>query len=128
LPRATATIGRRSGVRARQTFPDWECLLVDDGSRDQTQQVVRPFLADSRFRCIRSDSLGQPRAKNLALRLSSAPLVAYLDGDDIWLPSKLERQLRLMEADNRIGVCFTRRFIVNPEEQYSSNTRTSCAA
>ncbi len=99
----------------RQTFQDWECLLVDDGSRDQTPRIVRPFLADSRFRYIRSDSLGQTRAKNLALRLSHAPLVAYLDGDDVWLPSKLERQVRLMEAENEVGVCFTRRFLINPE-------------
>lgn len=99
----------------QQTFADWECLLVDDGSRDQTTEVTKPFLIDPRFRYIRSDTLGQPRAKNLALRLSRAPLVAYLDGDDLWLPSKLERQVRLMDAKPGLGVSFTRRFLINSE-------------
>lgn len=97
----------------KQTFTDWECLLIDDGSRDQTADVAKPFLSDPRFRYMRSDTLGQPRAKNLALRLSRAPLVAYLDGDDLWLPSKLERQVRLMDAAPGLGVCFARRFLVN---------------
>jgi len=99
----------------RQTLTDWEMILVDDGSRDDTPDVVRPFLTDSRIRCIRTNSLGQPRAKNLALNLSRAPLVAYLDGDDAWLPSKLERQIRLMEADPRLGVVFCRRLLIDPE-------------
>jgi glycosyltransferase involved in cell wall biosynthesis len=98
-----------------QTFVDWDCILVDDGSQDQTPQVVRPFLADSRIRYVRSDALGQTRAKNLALRMSQAPLIAYLDGDDVWLPSKLERQIRLMDAEPQIGVCFTRRFLISPQ-------------
>jgi glycosyltransferase involved in cell wall biosynthesis len=99
----------------RQTFADWECVVVDDGSRDDTAAVVRPFLADPRFRYVPSDNLGQARAKNLALRLSRAPLVAFLDGDDAWLPAKLERQVRLLDACPEVGVAFTRRFLVAPD-------------
>jgi glycosyltransferase involved in cell wall biosynthesis len=98
-----------------QSFTDWECILVDDGSQDATAQVVRPFLADSRFRYVHSNTLGQTRAKNLAVRLSRAPLIACLDGDDVWLPSKLERQVRLLDAEPELGVCFTRRFLINPQ-------------
>lgn len=98
----------------RQTFNDWECLLVDDGSRDDSVAVARPFLADPRFRLIRSDNLGQPRAKNLGLNLSRAPLVAYLDGDDVWLPTKLQRQHRLMRGEPKLGVTFTRRYLIDP--------------
>jgi glycosyltransferase involved in cell wall biosynthesis len=98
-----------------QTFTDWECTLVDDGSRDDSAQVVQPFLTDSRFQYVHSNTLGQTRAKNLAIRLSRAPLVACLDGDDVWLPSKLERQVRLLDAEPQVGVCFTRRFLINPQ-------------
>jgi len=99
----------------RQTFTDWECVLVDDGSEDDSAQVARPFLADGRFRFYRSDAIGVTRAKNLAFHLTSAPLVAPLDGDDVWLPTKLERQVRLMRAEPKLGLIFTRRFLIDPE-------------
>src|SRR5689334_7758202 len=79
-------------VRA-QTHTRWELLIIDDGSADHTPEAVRPFLADARIRYIRSDRLGQPRAKNLAVGLSRGPLVAFLDADDAWLPTNLEKQL-----------------------------------
>lgn len=112
--------GALASVR-RQTFTDWECILVDDGSRDDSVSVARPFLADPRFRLIQSDNLGQPRAKNLGLNLSRAPLLAYLDGDDVWLPTKLERQFRLMCAEPNLGVTFTRRFLIDPQGEIISS-------
>ena len=98
----------------RQTHTDWECLLIDDGSIDNTVEVIRPFLADRRIRTIRCETLGQSRAKNLGWQLASAPLIAYLDGDDVWLPTKLERQHRLMTAEPKLGVTFSRRFVIDP--------------
>ena len=97
----------------RQTFENWECVLVDDGSRDNTAAIVRPFLSDHRFRFIQSDRGELARAKNLAIDLSQAPLLAPLDADDAWLPTKLERQVRLMRAEPRLGVVFGRRFLMN---------------
>lgn len=121
---ATRDYGQYLGDAIRsvlaQTLTEWEMILVDDGSRDHTPEVVRPFLDDPRIRYIRTDTLGQVRAKNLALRLSRAPLVAYLDGDDLWLPSKLERQVRLMDSDPGIGVVYTRRFLINPDGEIIS--------
>ena len=78
-----------------QTFADWELLIIDDGSTDDTPEAVRPFLADPRVRYFRSDRLGQPRAKNLGIGLSRGEFVAFLDADDAWLPTKLEKQLAL---------------------------------
>ena len=46
-----------------QSFADWECILVDDGSKDNTTQVVDPFLVDPRFRYVHSNTLGQTRAR-----------------------------------------------------------------
>lgn len=100
-----------------QTFTDWELVLVDDGSKDDTPAVVQPFLADGRIRYVRTDTLGQSRAKNLGLQLSYAPLVAYLDGDDVWLPTKLERQVRLLNSSPGVGVVFCRRFLINPHSE-----------
>ncbi len=95
-------------VRA-QTVADWELVIIDDGSTDATPVAVRPYLLDPRVRYFRSDRLGQSRAKNLGERLSRGAFVAYLDADDAWLPTKLERQLAVLDAEPRVGVVATRR-------------------
>lgn len=91
-----------------QTWRDLEVVIIDDGSADDTPALVRPFLTDPRVRYHRTDGLGQSRAKNLGIQLSRAPLVAFLDGDDEWLPAKLERQLPLFDRP-AVGVVYSRR-------------------
>lgn len=96
-----------------QTWTDWEMVIVDDGSTDATPEVVRPYLSDRRIRYYRSDRLGQSRAKNLGIGLTRGEYIAYLDADDAWLPSKLERQLALFRNDPRVGVVFCGRKIID---------------
>jgi len=96
-----------------QTFPDWELVIIDDGSTDETPTAVRPFLSDRRVRYVRSDRLGQSRAKNLGANLSRGEFLAYLDADDAWRPTKLEKQLSLFRENSVIGVCFCRRALIN---------------
>jgi glycosyltransferase involved in cell wall biosynthesis len=95
-----------------QTWRDFEVRVIDDGSTDDTPAVVRPFLADPRVHYHRTDGLGQSRAKNLGIQLACAPLVAFLDGDDEWLPTKLERQLPHF-ADPAVGVVYARRTLMD---------------
>ena len=99
-------------VRA-QTFADWELLVIDDGSSDHTPAAVRPLLADRRVRYFRSDTLGQPRAKNLGIALARGPLVAFLDADDAWLPNKLEKQLAVFDAKPDVGVVYCKRSLMD---------------
>jgi glycosyltransferase involved in cell wall biosynthesis len=99
-------------VRA-QTYADWELLIIDDGSSDQTPGVVQPFLADSRIRYLRSDRLGQSRAKNLGIDLSGGEFVAFLDADDAWMPAKIEKQLAVFRSHPQTGVVFSRRTIID---------------
>src|SRR5262245_39591868 len=96
----------------KQTWTDLELLVIDDGSTDNTNDVVQPFLSDKRVRYHRTDGLGQSRAKNLGIQLSQAPLIAFLDGDDAWLPLKLDRQLHLFR-DRRVGVVYGRRLMMD---------------
>lgn len=99
-------------VRA-QTFRDWELLIIDDGSTDATPAAARPFLSDPRVRYFRSDTLGQSRAKNLGIGLARGPLVAFLDADDAWEPTKLEKQLAVFDAKPEVGVVFCRRSLMD---------------
>jgi glycosyltransferase involved in cell wall biosynthesis len=96
-----------------QTAPDWELLVIDDGSTDATPAAVRPYLADRRVRSVRSDRLGQPRAKNLGVGLSRGRLIAFLDADDVWKPTKLEKQLALLNAKPEVGVAFCLRELID---------------
>lgn len=94
-----------------QTVVDWELVIVDDGSSDDTPNVVKPFLADPRVKSVRSDKLGQSRAKNLGIRLSRGDTIAFLDADDAWKPTKLEKQLALLRDD--VGVVFSGRELID---------------
>jgi glycosyltransferase involved in cell wall biosynthesis len=96
-----------------QTWTDWELVVIDDGSTDDTPRAVKPFLTDPRVRYLRSDKLGQPRAKTLGLRLSRGEFVAYLDADDAWEPTKLAKQLDVMRSRPKVGVCHTERLLMD---------------
>jgi O-antigen/teichoic acid export membrane protein/glycosyltransferase involved in cell wall biosynthesis len=99
----------------RQTLADWEVIIIDDGSTDDTAAVVEPFLADPRVQYLRIEHAGQSAAKNVGLRRARAPLVAFLDADDLWLPDKLERQVALFRADPTLGVVYTRRLLIDEQ-------------
>lgn len=83
-----------------QTYPDWELLLVDDCSNDNTVTLIRRYMektGDPRIRLItQSSNMGAARARNRALREAGGRYVAYLDADDLWMPEKLEKELAFM--------------------------------
>lgn len=83
---------------------DLEVVVVDDGSTDDTLEVMTAFAADPRVRLIAQENRGQPRAKNAGIRASRGRFIAFCDADDYWLPDKLALQLPLFERNPRIGV------------------------
>lgn len=93
-----------------QSRGDWELLIVDDGSVDDTLHIAVGFAdADPRIRVLRHEggqSLGSSAARNTGLRASRGRYIAFLDGDDIWLPGKLETMLPILDGMPEAGMLY----------------------
>ena len=87
-----------------QTFSDFELLIVDDGSTDETVSVLEPYLADRRVRYFNQPNQGQSVARNRGLAEADGELVCFLDSDDAWLPDKLEQQVALMDRHPDVDI------------------------
>ena len=88
-----------------QTVTDFEMLIVDDGSTDTTADVAQQFAAaDSRIRLLRQTNGGISSARNAAIARAQAPVFALIDSDDMWMPTYLEEQLRVLAESPKAGV------------------------
>jgi glycosyltransferase involved in cell wall biosynthesis len=89
-----------------QTYGDWECVIVDDGSCDASPVIAEKYaVADSRFKVIRNKHRGLVAALNTGLEACRAPLVARMDADDVSLPARIGEQVSLMAARPEITLC-----------------------
>ncbi len=89
-----------------QTFKDWELLVVDDGSDDESWKTLETF-PDSRIYYLYQRNLGVSRARNTGIQLSRFPWICFLDSDDHWEPTKLERQLEVLGRHPQYRVIYT---------------------
>lgn len=81
-----------------QTYKNWEMIIVDDCSTDDTDEVVSQFLGDARIRYLKNEeNSGAAFSRNFALREAKGKWIAFLDSDDLWLPNKLKNQIAFME-------------------------------
>ncbi len=82
-----------------QSYQNWEMLIVDDHSSDNSLDIVNSY-QDSRIKILKNDKKGAASARNVALRAAKGRYIAFLDNDDLWLPEKLEKQLKFMQEGN----------------------------
>jgi len=88
------------GSLLAQTHEDWECVIVNNGSTDNTEEVGKAYAAkDGRIRCINHSRPGVSGARNRGLAEARGQFVQFLDADDVIMPTKLERQLQLVEHE-----------------------------
>ena len=90
-----------------QTYKNWELLLVDDCSKDNSAKIAKEYVKkDKRVKYIKLEkNSGAAIARNTALKNSKGRFIAYLDSDDLWKPEKLEKQVKFMKDNNYAFTC-----------------------
>ena len=107
-----------------QDYPEKQIIVVNDGSSDNTLEVLRSF-GDS-IHVIDQVNAGPPKARNSGLKAVGGEFVAFLDADDVWLPGKLSAQVAHLQAHPDVGTVFTNWHVwsVDPDGEFRIPTAT----
>lgn len=94
-----------------QTFSDYEVIVVDDGSTDDTGLMMKDYSALVRY--VKIAHTGLPAvARNVGLHMAQGDYISFLDSDDLWVPKKLEKQLTIMETHSSVGLVCSNGFLL----------------
>lgn len=95
-----------------QTYPNWEMIIVDDGSVDNSAEIVKNYIdKDSRIKLIQQANAGSAAARNNGIRRAEGQYIALLDADDLWYRDFLKKQIAFMKSKDAICVCCSYRRI-----------------
>ena len=94
-----------------QTYKDYELVIVDDGSTDHTQDIIKRY--DGRLKYIYQKNAGLPQARNMGIRNTHGKYICFLDDDDYWTSQKLEIQVKILDENNHIGIVYGKMPVVN---------------
>ena len=100
----------------KQTFKDFELILINDGSTDNSMLRVLKF-TDPRIKIVNQKNRGAASARNFGIRTSAGAFIGFIDGDDLWLPDKIEKQLKCFEKNRDSGVVYTQRLNIDQDGQ-----------
>ena len=106
----------------KQTYSDFELVIVDDDSKDQTANIIHQF-KDSRIRYFHQANQGPSGALNTAIKNSKAPFIAQMSGDDICYPTRLEEQLACFANSEELKICFSHVECIDEEGNELKNHR-----
>jgi glycosyltransferase involved in cell wall biosynthesis len=95
-----------------QTYQNFELIIVDDGSTDQSEIIYQRF-SDPRIKIVKQKNRGLAGARNTGIRASTGDYVAFLDSDDLWTKYKLERHVNHLNACNQVGVSFSHSSLID---------------
>ena len=98
-----------------QTFTDFELIIIDDASKDESKQIIESYRKkDDRIKAIFHDrNMGVERTANDGIELANGKFIALFASDDVWLPEKLEEQLKVFQRDPQVGLVYSDAYIIN---------------
>lgn len=106
----------------QQTFTDFEVLIVNDGSSDNIVEWAKS-LKDKRIKLISQSNQGVSKARNTAINAASAEYIAFLDADDLWQPTKLEKQVKFLDDNPTVGLVTTWATLINEQGKHLSEVK-----
>ena len=104
-----------------QTYKDYEIIIVDDGSTDETKKVLAPYR--DKIRYFYHENRGIPATRNRGIREAKGDCIAFLDSDDYWLPHKLEQQISCFKENPHYGMVATRGSSISPDGKFRKKNR-----
>ena len=107
-------IGEAVASALGQDYHDIEVIVIDDGSTDETEDVLATF-RDHRLICVRQDNAGRSRARNRAIAMARGEYITFLDSDDYYLPSKVGTQVAFLDANPKFGMAYMSGLSVNDD-------------
>jgi len=96
-----------------QTFHDYEIVVIDDGSKDNTREILKRF--ESKIRPIYQDNQGISKTRNRGIKESFGEYIAFLDSDDYWTSDKLAQQVKILDSKPKVGIVYGRMPIINEQ-------------
>ncbi len=100
-----------------QTYQNWELILVNDGSKDNTAEIIHSFLKDKRIQYHFQENAGVSVARNYGYSFSSGQYVAFLDADDLWLPHRIEKMVDKFQDEVSIGLVHSYMQVIDEHSQ-----------
>jgi glycosyltransferase involved in cell wall biosynthesis len=94
-----------------QTFRDYDIIVIDDGSTDNTGEILKKY--EGKIRSIRQENQGISNTRNRGIRETNGEYLAFLDSDDYWTPEKLKEQVNILDAYSKVGIVYSRMPIIN---------------
>jgi glycosyltransferase involved in cell wall biosynthesis len=102
-----------------QTYRSYEIIVIDDGSTDNTRQVLEPYL--DKIRYLYQENKGVSHARNLGLEMARGEFISFLDADDFFLPDKLAKQVAVFDAHPSLGIVHSGWRLVNEKGEKISD-------
>ncbi|MFZ2038541.1 MAG: glycosyltransferase family 2 protein [Minisyncoccia bacterium] len=99
-----------------QTHKNIEIIVVDDGSTDNTKEIIKDYIENKKIIYFRKNNGGPATARNIGIKSATGDYIALLDADDIWMSDKLEKQIKFLNK-NDLDLVYTNRFFIGFKEQ-----------